>query len=86
LSLQKLEFLAQRQLRALYRALLSRPDRFDEFRRLVLAYPGDGAELPEGRAIRLALNARIREWLGTFDGMDAAAILTWRSILRDGTV
>ncbi len=73
------------QLRALYGALLSRDDRFDEFKRLVSRYTAenDDAETSAARELRAALNARIREWVGTFDGLSVVETMQWRALLCD---
>jgi hypothetical protein len=73
------------QLQALYRALLSQEARFEEFKRLVLRYPTDGDEIEtlQARQDRAALNARIREWVGTFDGLSVAQTRQWRELLSD---
>jgi hypothetical protein len=74
------------QLRALYQALLSNQDCFDEFKRLLALYDFD----PEGRDqepqeaadIRKKLNERIRGWVGaTFEGLSANQTLQWRAII-----
>jgi hypothetical protein len=73
------------QLRALYHALLDRQERFDEFKRLLALYDvdhGQDIETEHAAMIRAALNARVREWIGTdFDGLSPAQMLLWRAIV-----
>jgi hypothetical protein len=73
------------QLRALYRSLLDREDRYHEFKQLLALYPTSSPELGEhadALAIREQLNRRIREWLGgSFEGLSAMQLLLWRSIV-----
>jgi hypothetical protein len=73
------------QLRALYRSLLDREERFHEFKELLSHYqskPGEGEEPAEAAAIREQLNGRIREWVGgNFDGLSAMQLMLWRSIV-----
>lgn len=74
------------QLRALYQALLSNQDSFDEFKRLLQLYdfdPRQAEEEPaEAAAIRERLNDRIRAWVGgDFDGLSARQTLQWRAII-----
>jgi hypothetical protein len=72
------------QLRALYNALLNEHERFDVFRRMLALYdvPEDAdVEPAEATAVREELNARIRSWLGEFDGMGPQEILLWRRIV-----
>lgn len=74
------------QLRALYVALLSRQENFDEFKQLLALY-----EIPEGErdeeprlagAVRARLNERIQAWIGgPFAGLSALQVLQWRSIV-----
>lgn len=77
---------AQEQLQALYLALLMRQERFDEFKQLLALYPKpseeqDG-ESPEASAIRVKLNDRISEWIGSaFTGLAAHQVLIWRAVL-----
>jgi len=53
------------QLRQLYLALLTRQERFDEFKQLLAAYPAaasiEDAEPEEAQAARVKLNERIKE-------------------------
>ena len=73
------------QLRALYRSLLDREERFHEFKQLLSQYsskPGEGGEPTEAAAVREQLNNRIREWVGgNFDGLSAMQLMLWRSIV-----
>ena len=73
------------QLRRLYISLLQDQNRFDEFKQLLSLYPADADgsdESEEAEAIRFKLNLRISEWLcGDFDGLTAAHIRLWRSIV-----
>jgi hypothetical protein len=74
------------QLRALYQALLSSQDYFDEFKRMLALYvvdPGHIDEEPtEAAAIRQKLNDRIRDWVGSqFSGLSATQMLQWRVIV-----
>ena len=77
---------AQEQLQALYLALLMRQERFDEFKQLLALYPKpseeQGGESPEASAIRLKLNDRISQWIGSaFTGLAAHQVLVWRAVL-----
>lgn len=73
------------QLRALYRSLLDREERFHEFKQLLSLYPSKPAESGEpadAAAVREQLNQRIREWLGgDFQGLNAMQLMLWRSIV-----
>jgi hypothetical protein len=74
------------QLRALYQALLSNQECFDEFKRLLALYdldPRDVEEEPaEAFEVRSRLNERIRTWIdGQFDGLSATQVLQWRAIV-----
>ena len=74
------------QLRALYQALLSSQDYFDEFKRMLQLYNVDPRELDdeptEAAAIREKLNDRIRSWVGAqFAGLSATQMLQWRAIV-----
>jgi hypothetical protein len=75
------------QLRRLYMSLLEEQNRFDEFKHLLSQYPRDsvdGSEDEDAQAIRQQLNERIRAWVnGRFDGLSAAQVLLWRSIVVD---
>lgn len=81
---------AQRQVRRLYVSLLEQQSRFDEFKYLLARYPAEdepAGESEQARNSREALNRRIREWLlGDFDGLSAAQLLLWRSIIVDERV
>ena len=72
------------QLHALYQALLSSQDCFDEFKRLLQLYdvlPEDD-EPADAAAVRQRLNDRIRDWVdGPFEGLSASAVLQWRAII-----
>src|SRR6185436_9624594 len=72
-------------LRALYRSLLEREDRYHEFKQLLALYPRNPPEVGEqadAAAVREQLNDRIREWLGgSFEGLSAMQLLLWRSII-----
>ncbi len=74
------------QLRALYQALCTNHDHFEEFRTLLSLYevkPDEAESEPvEAADIREKLNGRIREWLGgEFEGLSAVQALLWRAIL-----
>jgi hypothetical protein len=74
------------QLRALYQALLSSQDYFDEFKRMLQLYSVDpqhiDEEPTEAAAIRQRLNDRIRSWVGDqFAGLSATQMLQWRVIV-----
>jgi hypothetical protein len=73
------------QLRALYQALLSNQESFDEFKRLLQLYEFDPRNLDEepveAAAVRQRLNDRIRAWVGDFDGLSARQTLQWRAII-----
>lgn len=74
------------QLRALYQALLSSQDYFDEFKRMLQLYNVDPRELDdepsEAAVIREKLNDRIRSWVGAqFAGLSATQMLQWRAIV-----
>jgi hypothetical protein len=74
------------QLRALYQALCTNHDHFEEFRTLLALYevkPAEAeAEPVEAASIRAKLNARITEWLGgEFEGLSAVQAMLWRAIL-----
>lgn len=82
----QLTFDPHAQLRALYQALLSNQESFDEFRRLLALYsldPNKVEEEPEeSAAVRQKLNDRIRSWIGGgFVGLSAMQTLQWRAIL-----
>ncbi len=73
------------QLRALYQALLSNQESFDEFKRLLQLYDFDPRQVEEepaeAAAVRQRLNERIRGWVGDFDGLSARQTLQWRAII-----
>jgi hypothetical protein len=74
------------QLRALYQALLSSQDYFDEFKRMLALYSFDPHEVDDepkdAAAIREKLNERIRSWVGSaFAGLSATQLLQWRAIV-----
>jgi hypothetical protein len=74
------------QLRALYQALLSSQDCFDEFKRMLALYsfdPGRDEEEPSEAAVaRQELNKRISTWIGGgFGGLSATQTLQWRAII-----
>jgi hypothetical protein len=74
------------QLRALYQALLSSQDYFDEFKRMLALYSFDPLQVDEEPAeaagIRQKLNDRIRAWVGRdFAGLSATQMLQWRAIV-----
>jgi hypothetical protein len=75
------------QLRALYQALLSNQECFDEFKRLLQLYDfvpdeGDDEEPSEAADVRERLNQQIRGWIGgAFDGLSARQTLQWRAII-----
>jgi len=75
------------QLRALYQALLSDQECFDEFKRLLQLYDfvpagAEDEEPSEAVAVRERLNQRIRNWVGSeFDGLSARQTLQWRAII-----
>jgi hypothetical protein len=74
------------QLRALYQALLSSQDYFDEFKRALALYTFDprqgDEESADAATIRQQLNERIRDWVGVqFTGLSATQMLQWRAIV-----
>lgn len=73
------------ELRALYRSLLDREDRYQEFKQLLALYPTNTPEVgeqAEAVAIREQLNERIRDWLGgNFGGLNTMQIQLWRTII-----
>jgi hypothetical protein len=73
------------QLRALYQALLSNQESFDEFKRLLQLYEFDPRQLDDeptdAAAVRQRLNDRIRAWVGDFDGLSVRQTLQWRAII-----
>jgi hypothetical protein len=74
------------QLRTLYMSLLTRQERFDEFKQLLALYPSgaseDEAEPADAADVRLRLNQRIREWTGLpFSGLSSAQVQMWRAIV-----
>jgi hypothetical protein len=74
------------QLRTLYMSLLTRQERFDEFKQLLSMYPAepgnDEIEPATAAEVRQKLNERIREWTGTqFPGLSSSQIQMWRGIL-----
>jgi hypothetical protein len=74
------------QLRTLYMSLLTRQERFDEFKQLLSLYPtapGENeTEPPSAVEVRLRLNERIREWTGMpFTGLSSSQIQMWRAIV-----
>ena len=74
------------QLRALYQALLSSQDCFDEFKRMLTLYSFDPQrdedEPTEAAAMRRSLNQRISAWIGdSFGGLSATQTLQWRAII-----
>jgi hypothetical protein len=83
----QIQFDPHAQLRALYQALLSSQECFDEFKRLLQLYefvPNEAQdeETGEALAVRERLNQRIRAWLGgEFEGLSARQTLQWRAII-----
>jgi len=76
------------QLRQLYVSLLDSQENFDEFKRLLALYSATSAENDtesvDASAVRMQLNARIREWVGAhFEGLSAVQVLLWRAIVVD---
>jgi hypothetical protein len=74
------------QLRRLYMALLTKQERFDEFKQLLGSYPpeaaAESAEPEEATQIREKLNRRISEWIGgPFEGLAVMQLLLWRAIV-----
>jgi hypothetical protein len=74
------------QLRSLYMSLLTKQERFDEFKQLLALYPSAAVEAetePEPAAeVRSKLNERIREWTGMpFSGLSSSQIQMWRAIV-----
>jgi len=73
------------QLRHLYSSLLQNQDQFAEFKQLLALYEVDpeklDAEPAAARKVREDLNAKIRTWIGEFDGLSAAQALQWRVIV-----
>jgi hypothetical protein len=79
-------FESHEQLRALYQALLSSQDCFDEFKRLLQLYELDAEEDEDepavAAAVRQKLNERIRAWVGgPFEGLTTTQVLQWRAIV-----
>jgi hypothetical protein len=67
-------------------SLLTRQERFDEFKQLLSMYPavpGEGeTEPPVAVEVRQKLNERIREWTGMpFTGLSSSQIQMWRGIV-----
>jgi hypothetical protein len=82
----QLSFDPHSQLRALYQALLSSQEYFDEFKRMLALYSFDPRQADEestdAAAIRQRLNDRIRNWVGSqFVGLSATQMLQWRAIV-----
>ena len=74
------------QLRRLYLALLTKQDRFDEFKQLLGAYPPETVmettEPEDAAFVRERLNRRISEWIGgSFEGLSVTQLLLWRAIV-----
>ena len=74
------------QLRSLYMSLLTKQERFDEFKQLLALYPTAAADTEGEPAIaaevRTKLNERIREWTGMpFLGLSSSQIQIWRAIV-----
>jgi hypothetical protein len=84
-SLQQTSTDPHTQLRALYRSLLEREERFHEFKQLLALYPStppESGEPADATAVREQLNERIREWVGgRFEGLNAMQLMLWRSIV-----
>ena len=78
-------------MRSIYRSLLDRQDRFDEFKQLLAMYPklpeDVDSEPDEATQIRALLNERIREWTGTpFAKLSATEMRLWRTMLVEKRV
>ncbi len=77
----------QRQVRALYRALLESQLHFDEFKALLARYPrvrGASDEPEPAARVRAEVNARISGWLdGDFEGLSVVEVLQWKAIVLD---
>ena len=76
------------QLRSLYMSLLTKQERFDEFKQLLALYPlvqgEEECEPAEAAEVRQKLNQRIREWTGaSFAGLSSSQIQMWRAIVVD---
>ena len=74
------------QLRHLYMALLTKQDRFDEFKQLLALYPTEASvsedEPANAASLRSKLNQRISEWIGgPFEGLGVTQLLLWRAIV-----
>jgi hypothetical protein len=74
------------QLRTLYMSLLTKQERFDEFKQLLALYPSapgeNETEPPSAVEVRAKLNQRIREWTGMpFTGLSSSQIQMWRAIV-----
>jgi hypothetical protein len=73
------------QLRALYTALCTKQEHFDEFKQLLNLYVVEDwskGEPDEATRIRVTLNERIREWVGDqFEGLSPTQIMLWRAIV-----
>jgi hypothetical protein len=77
------------QLRALYQSLLNQEDHFHEFKQLLGLYgwnSPDGGESVDDEAVRERLNARIRQWIGGFDGLNAMQAMLWRNIVVESRI
>jgi hypothetical protein len=72
------------ELRSLYVSLLSHQEHFDEFRRLLALYDTQeeaDEEPADAFQVREQLNARIRDWIGPFQGLSPAQTRQWRAIV-----
>lgn len=79
------------QLRNLYMSLLTRQERFDEFKQLLAQYPSvpgdDDSEIPAAVEVRAKLNQRIRDWTGMpFTGLSSSQIRMWRAIVVEDRI
>ena len=78
-------------LQSLYMSLLTRQERFDEFKHLLSLYPdipeAADTEPEEAREVREALNERIAEWTGRpLARLSATEMRIWRGVLVDQRV
>jgi hypothetical protein len=76
----------QVQLRALYMSLITRQDRFDEFKDLLATYPDvppDADVEPEEAArVRESVNERVREWTNIpMGGLSPQQVIMLRDML-----
>ena len=69
--------------------MLDNQEQFDEFQHLLSLYvmPANTEEEPlEAARVRALINARIRDWIGSFEGLSVAQTLLWRDIIVEQRV